>query len=471
MTETRTGTRPARPLPHAKGRLWGVGDLLSVDFTRPVQGLTHEGRRHNGIFEQRIGDFPVVVVSSPELIEEINNEQHWEKNVGPTLHKLRSLAGDGMFTAYNTEENWRKAHDILVPAFTKEAMTNYHASIVDTVHELVTAWGTHADNNTWINIPADTNRLTIEIISRAGFGYTFNNLSDSSENPFITAVLRELQYANRRTDSIPFYEQLFGGRRRRVHDVDKKFIRAEVDKIIDARRDQPSTGQTPDMLDIMLTSVEPVSGQTLDNNNIGNQIITFLVAGSETSANAIAFALHFLSVHPDIADKVRTEVDQEWSGRAFPDFQFDQIAKLRYLRLVVDETLRLWPVAPGYFRQAKQDTTIGGGQYAFKKEGWVFVNLVAAHTDPSWGPDADQFDPDRMTTENRRKLGAHIYRPFGVGVRQCIGRQFAQHEIVTTLAAILHQFDLEPRPDYKLQVDETLTLKPSDLQLRLTKRN
>lgn len=471
MNRTRASTQRNKSLPHPLFRLPGVGDLLSVDFARPVQGLTREGRRHNGIFEQRIGDFPVVVVSGPELIEEINNEQYWEKNVGPTLHKLRSLAGDGMFTAYNTEENWRKAHDILVPAFTKEAMVNYHASIADTVHELITSWDTHTVNNTWIDVPAETNRLTIEIISRAGFGYTFNNLANSSENAFITAVLRELQYANRRTDSIPFYEQLFGRRRRRAHDADKKFIRAEVDKIIDARRAQPRTGQTPDMLDIMLASTDPVTGETLDNNNIGNQIITFLVAGSETSANAIAFALHFLSVHPNIADKVCTEVDQAWPGRAFPDFQFEQIAKLRYLRLVVEETLRLWPVAPGYFRQAKQDTTIGGGRYAFKKDGWVFVNLVAAHTDPSWGPDADLFDPDRMTTENRRKLGAHIYRPFGVGVRQCIGRQFAQHEIVIALAAILHQFDLEPRPGYKLQVAETLTLKPSELRLRLTKRN
>lgn len=470
MTDTWDSTQITKPLPHPKFRLPVVGDLLSVDFARPVQGLTREGRRHEGIFEQRIGNFPVVVVDGPELIEEINNEQHWEKNVGPTLHKLRSLAGDGLFTAYNTEENWRKAHDILVPAFTKEAMTNYHASIADTVHELVTAWGAHADNGTWIDIPDEANRLTIEIISRAGFGYTFNNLADSSGNPFITAVLRELQYGNRRTDSIPFYERFFGGRRQRVHNVDKKFIRGEVDKIIEARRDRPRDGQTPDMLDIMLTSTDSATSERLDNNNIGNQIITFLVAGSETSANAIAFALHFLSTHPDIADKVRTEVDQAWPGRTFPDFQFDQIAKLRYLRLVVDETLRLWPVAPGYFRQAKQDTAIGDGRYAFKKEGWVFVNLVAAHTHPSWGPNPDQFEPDRMTTENRRKLGTHIYRPFGVGVRQCIGRQFAQHEILIALGAILHQFDLEPRPGYKLQVAETLTLKPSELQLRLTKR-
>lgn len=470
MTDTRTTAHAARPLPHPRFRLPILGDLVSVDFAKPVQGLTREARRHSGIFEQRIGDFPVVVVDGPELIEDVNNEELWEKNVGPTLHKLRSVAGDGLFTAYNKEDNWRKAHDILAPAFTKDAMTNYHASIVDTVQELITAWDTHADNKSWIDVPAETNRLTIEIISRAGFGYSFSSLTDPRESPFIAAILRELHYANRRTDSIPFYEQVLGGARRNQHVADKKFARTQVDEIIDARRAQPRTGQTPDMLDIMLTSPDPVSGETLDNNNIGNQILTFLVAGSETSANAIAFALHFLSTRSDIAAKARSEVDECWPGRTFPEFQFNQIAKLRYLRLVIDETLRLWPVAPGYFRQAKQDTTIGGGRYSFKKEGWVFVNLLAAHRHKSWGPDADQFNPDRFLAENRRRLPTHIHRPFGVGARACIGRQFAQHEILITLAAILHQYELEPRPDYKLQVSETLTLKPSELQLRLKKR-
>ncbi|MDM2164748.1 cytochrome P450 [Mycobacteroides abscessus] len=470
MTDTGTGLHSPQRLPHPRWRVPVLRDLFSVDFATPVQGLTREGRRHDGIFEQCIGDFRVVVVDGPELIEEVNLPQFWEKNVGPTLHKLRSLAGDGMFTAYGSEENWRKAHVILTPAFTKEAMTTYHQSIAATVRELVDAWHSAADDNTWIDIPSETNRLTIEIIGRAGFGYRFNNLGDHIENPFITAVLRELQYANRRTDSIPFYEQLLGGRRRRTHVADKKFIRAEVDKIIDVRRINPRVGQPPDMLDIMLTSADPVTGDKLDNNNIGNQIITFLVAGSETSANAIAFALHFLATTPDVAEKARAEVDTMWPGREFPDFQFDQIAKLRYLRLVIEEALRLWPVAPGYFRQAKQDTTIGEGRYAFKKDDWVFVNLHAAHTHPIWGPDAGEFKPERMTADNRRKLGAQIYNPFGVGARACIGRQFAQHEIVIALAAILHQFELEPRPGYELKVSETLTLKPSGLQLRLRNR-
>lgn len=470
MTSTHPTAHAAAPLPHPKGRLPILGDLLSVDFNKPVQGLAREARRHQGIFEQRIVDYPVTVVDGPDLIKEINNEEFWEKNVGATLHKLRSVAGDGLFTAYNDEPNWRKAHDILTPVFTKDAMLNYHASIVDTVHELITAWDGHADKKTWIDVPADTNRLTIEIISRAGFGHSFSTLTDPAENEFIAAVLRELHYANRRTDSIPFYEKFLGGARRREHAADKKFIRAQAEKVIEGRRAHPRAGQAPDMLDAMLTCSDAVTGETLETNNIVNQILTFLVAGSETSANAIAFALYYLSVNGDVADKARAEVDDTWPQRGFPDFRFEQIAKLRYLRQVMEEALRLWPVAPGYFRQAKCDNIIGGGRYSVKQNDWVFVNLLAAHRHPIWGPDADQFNPDRFASESRRELPQHVYKPFGTGARACIGRQFAQHEILLTLAAILHEYELQPRPGYKLQVSETLTLKPAGLQLRLTKR-
>ncbi|MGH3723158.1 MAG: cytochrome P450 [Mycobacterium sp.] len=471
MTATQT-VHAAGPLPHPRFRLPILGDLLSVDLARPVQGLIKEARRHDGIFEQLLGSFPFVMISGPALIEDVNNEQFWEKCVGPSMRKMRSVAGDGLFTADSGEANWRKAHDILTPAFTKEAMTNYHASITKTVGEFINAWNTHADNRTWVDIPADTNRLTIEIISRAGFGHSFSSLTDPIDSPFIATMLRELDYANRRTDTIPFYEQLFGGPRKAQHYADKKFARAEAADIVAARRANPRTGAAPDMLDIMLTAPDPVTGEKLSDDNIINQILTFLVAGSETSANAIAFALHYLSIRPDIADKARAEVDQQWPDRQFPDVKFEDVAKLRYLRRVIDETLRLWPVAPGYFRQAKQDTTIGNGQYSFKKNQWVFTLVAAAQRDPSsWGPDADQFNPDRFISENLRKLPPRIYKPFGTGARACIGRQFAQHEMLLTLAAVLHQFMLEPRRGYQLKVSETLTLKPEDLQLRLHKRS
>lgn len=463
---------PSATLPHPRWRMPIIGDLLTIDLAKPCQGLTKDISTHGGLVEQRIFDFPVIVISHADLVDDVNNEAAWEKHVGHSLRKLRPVAGDGLFTAYNDEPNWRTAHNILMPAFTKAAMESYHPTMIATVNELTNAWATRADTDAWIDIPADANRLTTEIVARAGIGHSFNKLDDTNEDPFITTVLRELKYANRRTDAIPFYEKFFGHSQRRQHQHDKTWLREQIATIINTRRDAGAHDGPRDMLDYMLNTADPDTGATLNDTNITNQILTLLVAGSETSANAIGFALHYLAHNPDIAAAARAEIDQRWPDRTFPDIAFDDVARLRYLRRVVDETLRLWPVAPGYFRQAKTDTTIGDGKYHFTTGDWVFVLLLAAHRDTTtWGPDADQFRPDRFLPENLRSLPPYVYKPFGTGARACIGRQFALHEIMLTLATVLHQFDLEPEPGYQLKVSETLTLKPDALRLRLQQRH
>lgn len=450
-------------LPHPRWRMPIIGDLLTLDLAKPCQGLAEGIVAHGGIVEQRVFDVPAVVVSRADLVEEVNDEQTWEKHVGHSLRKLRPLAGDGLFTAYNDEPNWHTAHELLMPAFTRAAMQSYHSVMVDTVHEIADAWSRRGGG--WVDVPAEANRLTTEIIGRAGLGHSFGPLDTVSEDPFIATVLRELKYANRRTDAIPFYEKIFGQARRREHLGDKALLRGQIAALLSARRARGVRAEGSDMLDIMLGS------GALDDAAITNQIITLLVAGSETSANAIAFALHHLAQNPEIAAAARAEVDQTWPTRGLPAPTFDQVAHLRYLRRVVDETLRLWPIAPGYFRQAKTDTTLDRGRYRVEAGDWVFVLLLAAHRDTTtWGPDAATFDPQRFLAERLRALPPRIYKPFGTGARACIGRQFALHEIMLTLAVVLHQFEIEPESDYQLQVSETLTLKPEGLRLRLRLR-
>jgi unspecific monooxygenase len=456
------------PLPHPRLRLPILGDVLSVDFASPAQGLANQIRKLGvGIMEQRILSLPVVVIADTGLINDVNDEAVWEKNVGFSLRKLRPLAGDGLFTAYNDEPNWQRAHNILMPAFAKSAMVSYHDAMAATMREQVQAWRDHAS---WIDISAQANRLTTEIIARAGFSYSFGRLGSNDNDPFIDAVQRELGFAIRSTDVIPYYEKLFRQRRKQQHYKDKAYIRRWVADIINSRRLDPSP-QNVSILDRMLSNADPASGQRLDDDNIINQMLTLLVAGSETSANTIAFALHHLAANPGILARARSEVDEYWPGRAYPDIAYDDVSKLRYLRRVVDETLRLTPVAPGYYRQAKTATTIGDGRYRFNRGDWVFVALNVAHRDAAWGQDADEFNPDRFLAENLRLLGPRIYKPFGTGPRSCIGRQFALHETILALAAVLHQFDVQPEPGYQLRISETLTYKPAELKLQLTARS
>lgn len=450
-------------IPHSRLRLPVIGDLLTVDFGNPAQGLAAQMRKHGwDIMEQRIFDVPVIVVAGAELIDDVNDDTLWEKNVGFSLRRLRPIAGDGLITAFNDEPNWQRAHNILMPVFSTSVMMGYHDTMSGTVRELLEVWHRAAD---WVDIAEAANRLTIEIIARAGFNYSFGKLGEQNDNPFLDAVLRELAFAIRRTGAIPFYDKLFGHRRKRQHYADKAYIRQWVAGIINSRRQDPGDDQTS-ILDRMLHTADPDSGQPLDDDNIINQVLTLLVAGSETTANTVAFALYHLANNPEDAERARAEVDQQWPDRAYPNIEFDDVAKLRYLRRVVDETLRLTPVVPGYYRQAKTATSIGGGRYRFNRGDWVFVLLDAAHRDPAWGPDANEFNPDRFLPDNLRALGPRIYKPFGTGPRSCIGRQFALHEAVLTLAAVLHQFDLESEPGYRLRITETITYKPAGLKLR-----
>lgn len=434
-----------------------VIDFRTVDFTKPVQDVTAQLQQlGSAMLEQPFGKQPAIFLADNALIDEVNDETGWEKHIGPSLTRLREVTGDGLFTAYSDEPNWGKAHNILVPLFTKAAMKRYHDSMIGPIREIVEAWNKKSRVRSWIPIPVDANRLTLEILGRAGMGYSFSDLSNprEPEHPFVGVLTRELVYADRHTADIP-------DDRKAKHAADVAEARRQGAEI--ARR---GAGEG-DMLAAMLRKTDPDTGEQLDADNILHQIQTFLIVGSETSANAIAFALHFLSAHPDVAARARAEIDERWPDRDFPDIAFDDVAKLRYLRCVVDETLRLWPAAPGYFRQARQDTTIGGGKHAFRAGEWVFVHLIAAHRSPAWGADADEFNPDRFLPENLRQLPARTYRPFGTGARACIGRQFALHEILLTLTAVLHQYDLEPIPGYRLSASEAMTLKPVGLQLRL----
>ncbi|WP_308251784.1 cytochrome P450 [Rhodococcoides kroppenstedtii] len=125
-------------------------------------------------------------------------------------------------------------------------------------------------------------------------------------------------------------------------------------------------------------------------------------------------------------------------------------------------------MAPGYFRKARQNTRVAG--HPFEKGEWVFVVLLQLHRHADWGDNGHEFDPDRFERGRVPHNLAHLYKPFGTGMRACIGRQFAYHEIVVALASIVWAFDLKPDPSYTLQVEETITLKPLALRLKAKRK-
>ncbi|MGB6053367.1 MAG: cytochrome P450, partial [Rhodococcus sp. (in: high G+C Gram-positive bacteria)] len=241
------------------------------------------------------------------------------------------------------------------------------------------------------------------------------------------------------------------------------------DDIIRTRRDE-ETGSTPgltDLLDIMLDAARDADNpNALSEINIRHQILTFLIAGHETTSGALSFALYYLAHNPDIMAAARAEVDEVW-GSESPTFQ--QVPKLRLVRRVLDEALRLWPTAPAFAREAREDTVIGGN-YEMKKGDWALVLIPGLHRDPVWGEDTDRFDPDRFLSANVRARPGHVYKPWGTGERACIGRQFAIHEAVLVLGTILQRFEFRADPAYQLKIEERLTLMPKNFELQISVR-
>ena len=133
-------------------------------------------------------------------------------------------------------------------------------------------------------------------------------------------------------------------------------------------------------------------GSDLDAANIRYQMINFLVAGHETTSGALSFALPFLSRHPEVFARARAEIDDVWGAVERP--QFEQIGRLRYVRRVLDESLRLQPTVPGYYRAAREDTLLAG-KYPMRKGDWVLALTPTLHRDARWGPNPNEFDPDR----------------------------------------------------------------------------
>lgn len=460
-------------IPHPPRRVPWLGDVLGVSVRTPVQDSMAIGRRLGPVFRRKVLGKEIVFAWGADVVADLCDESRFAKHVGLGVANLRPVAGDGLFTAYNHEPNWQLAHDILAPAFGRTAMAAYHPLMLGVARRLVERWDAGERAGEAVDVPGDMTRLTLETIASTGFGHDFGSFERDRPHPFVTAMVGSLTFAQRRNVVPPALLPLVLPRAARRNAADIAYLERTVDEVVRARRAAGVTGDgkgegSGDLLDRMLATAHPVTGERLSDENIRRQVITFLVAGHETTSGALSFALHYLALHPDIAARARAEADRIWPDGAEPSYE--QVAKARYLRRVLDESLRLWPTAPAFSREALADTELAGG-HLVRRGGWALVLTLMLHRDPAvWGERPDDFDPDRFLPEAVRARPPHVFKPFGTGARACIGRQFALHEAVLVLGLLLRRYDLHPDPGYRLRVAERLTLMPAGLTLHLSRR-
>ncbi|MEW9548446.1 bifunctional cytochrome P450/NADPH--P450 reductase [Nonomuraea sp. NPDC050783] len=452
------------PGPKALPLLGNLADVLTTSAETSVDFAEEYHSRYGAIFALTVAGERMIFASSYELVAEMCSSPLWAKSVHAALEEVRAFGGDGLFTAYNHEPNWAIAHRLLMPAFGPVAMKDYFPAMLDIAEQLFTRWERFGPD-TRIDVPDDMTRLTLDTIALCAFDLRLNSFYSEKLHPFVGAMVRSLVEAGARSERPAALQPLLFRTNRRYRD-DIATMRRITEEIVAARTAQPSHARPDDLLERMLTAVDPVTGAKLPADNIQYQLATFLIAGHETTSGLLSFVTYELLTHPHVLRRAQQTVD-EVLGERTP--RFDDLANLGYLGQILRETLRLHPTAPAFALTPGQDTTLGG--YTVRKGEDVLIMLPTLHRDPAVWHSPDRFDPDRFAPERMTEIPEYAWMPFGHGARACIGRPFALQEATLVLAMMLQRFDLElADPDYDLVIQESLTIKPKNFAIRATPR-
>src|SRR6516225_7604422 len=458
------------PIPQPPGKFI-LGNLPDVMGDAPIVDLMDLARQYGPIYQLTMpGRPPLTVVSGFQLADELCDDSRFDKAIGNVIEIARETVGDGLFTAYTEEPNWRKAHSILLPYFSMRAMQDYFPKMLDIAEQLVGKWE-RLNSDEEIDVTGDMTRLTLDTIGLCGFDYRFNSFYRDTLHPFVQAMMDNLEENQDRQRRLPIQDRLMI-RKQRQREANREIMYDLIDHMI---QDREAMGEhaadKKDLLGYMLTGVDKESGEKLDDTNIRYQIITFLIAGHETTSGLLSFALYFLLKHPAVTAKASEEVDRVLGTDPAVTPTFTQVHQLQYVSQILKESLRLWPTAPGFNLYPYADETVIGDRYSIHKEQGLMILTPMLHRDKSvWGENAEEFKPEHFSPEAEQALPANAYKPFGNGQRACIGRTFAMQEATLVLGMILQRFQLIDHKYYQLKIKETLTIKPEDFTIQVKPR-
>ncbi len=443
-----------------------LGNIHQLNSDSPVQALQVLAKEYGEVFRLKIASRQLVVLSSQRLVDEVCDENRFEKKLHGPLTELRALAGDGLFTAETKEKNWEIAHRILLPAFGPVAIRGMFDEMLDIARQLFLKWERLGDG-TVVDIADNMTRLTLDTIALASFHYRFNSFYQNEIHFFVQAMVNGLEEASARSRRPELANHMLVKKKGR-YDQNIRIMQNIADEVIAQRRAHPNPSGKPDLLDIMLNASDPVTGAKLDDVNIRHQLVTFLIAGHETTSGLLSFAIYELLRNPQVLARARAEIDAVIQDRA-P--RVEDLSKLVYLEQILKETLRLWPTAPAFSVRCLEDETTLAGTFKVYKDDTILILAPGLHRDAKVWEEPELFNPDRMAAERFAKLPANAWKPFGNGARACIGRAFAMQEALLVLAMAIKDFDMEyADPHYRLEIKESLTLKPHGLKVRLKKR-
>ncbi|WP_024803538.1 cytochrome P450 [Nocardia sp. BMG51109] len=453
----------ASTIPRAPGRVPVLGHAVPL-LTAPLDFL-ESLPEHGDLVEVRIGPATAIVVCDPASTRRVLRDDRTFDKGGPLFDRAREVLGNGLASCpYDMHRRQRR---LVQPAFRPARLARYADAMTARIAELTESWCGGQTVDVVPEMQALTARVTVETM-----------FADSLEPAELRAALDDLT-----TIATGWYRRMFqpSALRRLPSRGSRRYRRANarlrglVDRLVADRRAAgvdsgglESGGlESGDLLSALLSARDPEGdGGGLTDAEIADQIMTFFIGGTETTANVLAWALYALGRHPDIADRVADEADAVLAGRParHPD-----LPRLPVTGRVITETMRLWPPAWMITRTTRTRTQLGG--YPIEPGTTVVFSPYLLHRRPGAYPDPERFDPDRWSPDRPSSVPREAFIPFGDGARRCLGDNFGKTEAALTLATIAGRWRLEPISGTHVRPAIGTFMSPRGLRMRAVARH
>ncbi len=418
---------------------------------RDSLGFFREAARHGDFVCVRFPPFKTFIAYHPDDVQRILRDNHRNYWKGQLIEKFKRVAGEGL--VFSDGELWKRQRQLAQPAFARDRIDAMAGMIGEVTARTLDGWEKRALPGEPLEMMPEISRLTLEIVARALFGTDFREKREG----FSDAVTRALDYVDHLMGSfvplpewVPTKANRHGARATR--DIDRF-----VHEIIAARQRSGAASDSPDLLSYLLAARDAEGGRGMDAKQLRDEMVTFLVAGHETTAVALTWTTYLVARHPAVAERLHEEVDRVLGDR-IPGAE--DLESLDYVRMVFEEAMRLYPPAPNTVRQAFEDDELGG--YRMPAGLSVSVSQYVTHRHPEFWEDPERFDPERFRADRVEARHPFAYFPFGGGPRACVGKRLAMLEGQLILAMIAQRFRLTQREDRIVGMAPIITLRPAD---------
>ncbi len=443
--------------PHPPGPPWPTAAQNTSRFLRKALDFLLEMReRYGDVVSVPTLVGPFTLIFHPDGVRHVLQENHrnYNKDV-PDYHVLRLVLGNGLLT--NDDGSWLAQRRLIQPAFHRERVAAFGPLMAETTVRWTEAWetGGFIETDRPLALAREMSGLTLSIVAKALFGTDL-----SAENEGVGRALTTVNHLLAKGFYLPWVLSLPTRERRRLRAA-RSALYTVVEQIIRERRRRHE--RHGDLLEMLLEARDEETGEGMSDEQVRDEVLTLLLAGHETTANALSWTFYLLAQHPHVEARLQEEHQQVLNGRLA---MIEDLPQLSFTRMVVVEAMRLYPPAWGLGRRALGNDEIGG--YAIPKGAYVLVFPYVTHRHPAFWERPGEFDPERFSPE--RAAGRHrfAYFPFGGGPRLCLGNQFALYEAQLILATILPRYELRLLPGGIVTPEPLVTLRPcGDLLMTL----